>query len=241
MSGARLAMALALTVGTARAGGAEEQALHSRPPGVETSGVGCEPAGRTHSRILASPDRARQVWAELAVTRAGNRCRLRWVLHVSANSGSSFTAVTVAEAPPLGEKNAYVFELVGFTDAGRRVLGVRNESRGDWTSRTVVVYDFDTRAVLMQDVDARVERLAPDEGPVYGDPIGFVSDDTVALVVASSDDVDDVFRCWPEAQWELNVRTGELRRLSNAARVVSAGVPLDHPTGRQTSGSRPGP
>ena len=140
--------------------------------------------------------------------------------------------MTVAEAPPLSERNEYAFELVAFTDTGRRLLAVRNESLGDWTSRTVVVYDFDTRSVLTQDVNGRIERLPPDECPVDGKPIGFVSDDTVALVIASSDAVDDAFRCWPEARWGLNMKTGELRRLAAGERVMTTGMILEHAPGR---------
>jgi hypothetical protein len=154
----------------------------------------------------------------------------------------SATFVRAARAsPPLSERNEFDFEIAAFTDTGSRVLAVRNESRGDWTARTVIVYDFGTRAMFTQDVNARVEKLAPDECPVYGVPIGFVSDETIALVVASSDDVDDAFRCWPEAQWGLDVRTGELRRLAASTRVMVAGIALDHPPGSRLSGSLPGP
>jgi hypothetical protein len=242
MPAARLAMAAALTVLLAEAGGAQGPASESAAPRVETGDAGCERTGRTDSRILGSPDRAHQVWAELEVTRAGNRCRLRWTLHTSTNTGRRFSAITITEAPPLGEGNGYRFELVAFTDTGRRVLAVQNEWLGDWTSRTVVVYDFGTRAVLKQDVNGRVEKLAPDDCPVYGYPIGFVSDDTVALVVASSEDVDDdAFRCWREARWGLDMRTGELRRLAAGERVMNAGTVLDRPRGPRTLDSRPGP
>jgi hypothetical protein len=241
-TGACLALVSALTVSVPDAAGAQEPALESAAPRVETDDARCDGTGRTHSRILASPDRVRQVWAGLEVIRRRNRCRLRWELHTSTNTGRRFSTVTVTEAPPLSEGNGYGFELVAFTDTGNRVLAVQNESLGDWTSRTVVVYDFGTRAVLTQDVNGRVEKLAPDDCPVYGFPIGFVSDDTVALVVASSEDVDDdAFRCWRESRWGLNMRTGELRRLAAAERVMTAGVVLDHPRDLQTSGSRPGP
>ena len=238
---ARLAMAAALTICIAQAEAAQESPP-TPPKGVATGESRCEVPGRAHSRILAATDRTRQAWVELEVTRARNRCRLRWVLHVSTNSGKRFNTVTVAEAPPLGERNAFDFELVAFTATGSRVLAVRNESLGDWTSRTAVIYDFGTRALQTQDVNGRIERLPPDECPVSGDPIGFASDDSVAIVVVSSDDVDDdAFRCWPEAQWALDMRTGEVRRLPAGARVMAAGVPLDYPAGRDVSGSRPGP
>jgi hypothetical protein len=148
--------------------------------------------------------------------------------------------VTVAQAPPLGEHNAFAFELLGFSDTGGRVLGVLNERQGTWTSSTVVVYDFEARTVQTRNVNDRVGQLAPDDCPVYGDPIGLVSGDTVAVVVGS-DDLDAAIRCVPEAQWELHVRTGELRRVPAGARVMRAGTRLDHPRGPQTSGSRSGP
>jgi hypothetical protein len=210
----------------------------SDPPTVRTEVMRCGRAGRAQSRILASPDRARQVWAELVVTIGTNRCSLRWVLHASTDTGTTFRAVPVSQAPPLNEQNEFEFALVGFADGGSRVLAVQAQWIGRLKSVTVVVYDFATRTVLTQDVNARVDRLVPDECPALGNPTGLVSADTVALAVASFDEVDDTFRCWPETMWGLDVTTGALRRLGADARVMAAGTALGHPSARQASGSR---
>jgi hypothetical protein len=234
-------MAAMLTLSVAGAAAQDTESTRETA-GVRTGTAACGEAGRTHSRILASPDRSRQVWAELVTARDGNRCRLRWLLHVSTTAGQDFRVRTVLEAPPLGEGNGFDFEIVGFAAGSRRVLAVQNERRGEWASRTAVVYDFDTGSVLTQDVNGRVERLAPDDCPVDGRPTGLVSDDTVALVVVSTDDAgDDAFRCWPEARWGLHMRTGELRRLSGGERVMTGGAVLGHPRGPAVSGSVPGP
>ena len=226
-------VATALLVCLTGMAGAQTPPAATPPPGVETSRVRCGRPGLTHSRTLASLDRARQAWAEIDVTRSGNRCRLRWLLHASANAGTTFDELIIAEAPPLSESNDFHFAVIAFTNTGDRVLTVRNESLGDWTSRSLAVYDFGTRAVLTQDVNARVERLAPDDCPVHGYPLGFASDDTVALEVVSAEDVDDdAFRCWPRTRWELDMRTGELRRLAAGARIMSSGVALERPTGQ---------